>query len=114
MLNTPRRGSIHDLIQSDAQIAHLNDLNVLINNTRDFEMFKKFLDSKQALNDILCWLDIEAYTRIDPGEYEQIEEHARMLKKLYLNKKYIFSKNGPIDSEAQNIVYCFFRLSYFS
>jgi hypothetical protein len=27
-----------------------------------------------------------------------------MLRKKYLNKKYLFSKNGPLDEETQNIV----------
>jgi len=30
-----------------------------------------------------------------------------MLKAKYLNKKYFFNKNGPIDEETQNIVYEF-------
>ncbi|CAF0779308.1 unnamed protein product [Brachionus calyciflorus] len=80
------------------------DLNELITDTRDFEMFKSFLESNGALNDIQCWIDIEAYTRIDPNEQQKIEEQARRLKKLYLNKKYLFSKNGPIDSETQNLI----------
>lgn len=83
------------------------DLNELMNNTRDFEMFKSFLESNNALNDILCWMDIEAYSRIDPFEEEKIEEQARRLKRLYLNKKYLFSKNGPIDDDTQNLVIYF-------
>jgi len=27
-----------------------------------------------------------------------------MLRKKYLNKKYLFSKNGPLDEETQNLV----------
>lgn len=80
------------------------DLNELITNTRDFEMFKSFLESQDALTDILCWIDIEAYSRIDPNDHDLIEEQAKKLKKFYLNKKYLFSKNGPIDSETQNLV----------
>ncbi|RNA26889.1 regulator of G- signaling 22 [Brachionus plicatilis] len=80
------------------------DLNELITNTRDFEMFKSFLESKNALTDILCWMDIEAYSRIDPNDHDLIEEQAKKLKKLYLNKKYLFSKNGPIDQETQNLI----------
>ncbi len=38
------------------------DINELINNTRDLEMFKKFLENQMALNDLLCWMDIEAYS----------------------------------------------------
>ena len=38
------------------------DLNELINNTRDLEMFKKFLENQNAINDLLCWMDIEAYS----------------------------------------------------
>jgi hypothetical protein len=34
-----------------------------------------------------------------------IDEKARMLRRKYLNKKYFFSKNGPIDEETQNMVY---------
>ena len=39
-----------------------DDINEILNNTRDFEMFKKFLESQNALNDLLCWMDIEAYS----------------------------------------------------
>lgn len=67
-------------------------------------MFKQFLDSNQSLDDILCWMDMEAYTRLDPSDEHKIEDQARMLRKNYLNKKYFFSKNGPIDTETQNIV----------
>ena len=41
---------------------------------------------------------------MDPLDDDQIEAHAKMLKTKYLNKKYFFNKNGPIDEETQNIV----------
>lgn len=81
------------------------DLNELIGNHRELEMFKRFMESKEALNDLLCWMDIEAYLRADPNDYKGIEDQARALKRNYLNKKYLFSpKNSPIDAETQNIV----------
>lgn len=83
----------------------LFDLNELVGNNREFEMFKRFLESHGALNDILCWMDIEAYLRADPNDYNGIEDQARALKRNYLNKKYLFSpKKSPIDAETQNIV----------
>jgi hypothetical protein len=106
-----RFSSLHDLAAFDsARSSQLTskpknfDLNELMNNSRELEMFKQFLESQQALNDLLCWMDIEAYTRIDPNDVKLIEEHARMLKRKYLNKKYLFSNNSPIDAEAQNLV----------
>lgn len=39
-----------------------DDINEILNNTRDFEMFKNFLDQQNALNDLFCWMDIEAYS----------------------------------------------------
>lgn len=81
------------------------DLNELIGNHRELEMFKRFLESHDAINDLLCWMDIEAYLRADPHDYNAIEDQARALKRNYLNKKYLFSaKNSPIDAETQNIV----------
>lgn len=80
------------------------DLNDLINHSRELEMFKEFLDSQNALNDLYCWMDIEAYTRLHPNELKLIEEQARMLKRKYLNKKYLFSANSPIDADTQNLV----------
>jgi hypothetical protein len=50
---------------------------------------------------------ISQISQLDPLEDEQIEIHAKMLKAKYLNKKYFFNKNGPIDEETQNIVYEF-------
>jgi len=47
--------------QSTISLNRMLDLNEIMNNTRDFEMFKKFLESNNALNDLLCLLDIEAY-----------------------------------------------------
>jgi hypothetical protein len=47
--------------QSSISLNRMLDLNEIMNNTRDFEMFKKFLESNNALNDLLCLLDIEAY-----------------------------------------------------
>jgi len=110
--------------QSTISLNRMLDLNEIMNNTRDFEMFKKFLESNNALNDLLCLLDIEAYrynqafyipccitkynlfqhSQIDSNKKSEIEEHARMLRKKYLNKKYLFSKNGPLDEETQNLV----------
>ena len=82
------------------------DLNTFITkNMREFEMFKKFMESQGSLTDLLCWMDIEAYIRIDANDKAKIEEHACMLKKRYFNKKYFFARDGPIDPEAQNLVY---------
>ena len=39
-----------------------DDINEVLNNTREFEMFKKFLEHHNGLNDLLCWMDIEAYS----------------------------------------------------
>jgi hypothetical protein len=36
-------------------------LKEIINNSREFEMFKAFLQSKNALIDVLFWQDLEAY-----------------------------------------------------
>lgn len=81
------------------------DLNELVGNHRELEMFQKFLESHRALNDLHCWMDIEAYLRADPNDYNRIEDQARALKRNYLNKKYLFSaKKSPIDAETQNIV----------
>ena len=99
--DTPNQSSLTFKNRSD-------DINEILNNTRDFEMFKKFLDQHNALNDLYCYMDIEAYSRLDIKDNEQIESHARMLKKKYLNKKYFFAKKGPIDEETQNIVRSFF------
>lgn len=44
------------------------------------------------------------FSQIDEEDIERIEEHAKMLKRKYLNKKYFFSQTGPIDHETQNIV----------
>jgi hypothetical protein len=35
---------------------------------------------------------------------ENKENHAKMLRKRYLNKKYFFADKGPIDVEVQNEV----------
>lgn len=87
------------------------DLNELINNSRELEMFKKFLESHGALTDLFCWMDIEAYLRADPNDYKAIEDQARALKRNYLNKKYLFSsQKSPIDAETQNIVSFIFTI----
>lgn len=81
------------------------DLNELINNARDLEQFKCFLEHHGALTDLLCWMDIEAYLRLDANDYARIEDAARALKRHYLNKKYLFSSTkSPIDANTQNIV----------
>jgi hypothetical protein len=87
------------------------DQNAFITkNTREFEMFKKFLESQTSINDLLCWMDIEAYTRLDPNDRAKIEDHARMLKKRYFNKKYFFARDGPIDADTQNLVIYFMSI----
>jgi hypothetical protein len=94
--------SLADMSKVDFESIDLNGF--MTKNTREFEMFKQFLDSMSAINDLLCWMDIEAYTRLDPTDRVKIEEHSRMLKKRYFNKKYFFAKDGPIDAETQNLV----------
>ncbi len=116
-INTSRKASFGDSAafsltnsnQNELVASKLNfdalDMNeFIIRNTRELEQFKKFLDSHGSLNDLLCWMDIEAYMRIDPNETYRIEQHAKMLKKRYFNKKYFFAKDGSVDSETQNLV----------
>ena len=45
----------------DVETLRSMDLKDLFNDSRDLEMFKKFLMSHNALNDILFWMDVEEY-----------------------------------------------------
>jgi hypothetical protein len=40
----------------------LMDITELISNTRDYEMFRRFLESHNSINDLDCWMDIEAFS----------------------------------------------------
>ncbi len=40
----------------------LMDVAELISNTRDYEMFRRFLESHNSINDLDCWMDIEAFS----------------------------------------------------
>lgn len=101
--NEESQTSMVDLSQIDFENLDLEKF--MTKNTREFEMFKKFLESQGFTNDLTCWMDIEAYMRLDPNDRAGIESHARMLKKRYFNKKYFFAKNGgPIDAESQNLI----------
>ncbi len=44
------------------------------------------------------------FRQINPEDIQRIEEHAIMLKRKYINKKYFFSQTGPVDQYTQNIV----------
>lgn len=90
--------------QTNISVNSFTDLGDLISNSKDYEMFRKFLDTQNALNDLDCWIDIEAFSQIEATDQEAIDNAARLLRKKYLNKKYLFSKNGPIDEETQNII----------
>lgn len=62
-----------------------------------------FLNEAYAAEDLMCWMDIEAYRGISAKEDSMREYKARQLRKKYLNKQYYFGPNSPASKEAQRL-----------
>uniref|UniRef100_H2Z5E4 RGS domain-containing protein n=1 Tax=Ciona savignyi TaxID=51511 RepID=H2Z5E4_CIOSA len=76
----------------------------LIRNRIELEFFRKFLEENFAKNDLLCWLDIEAFKRVSHSANEKRDEKAKEIRAKYLHKKYFFGPNSPATKDEQNQV----------
>ena len=61
-IHNPTSSFVNSSANFSARSLGLMDIAELISSTKDFEMFKKFLDSQNSLIDLECWMDIEAFS----------------------------------------------------
>uniref|UniRef100_H0UXV6 Regulator of G-protein signaling 22 n=1 Tax=Cavia porcellus TaxID=10141 RepID=H0UXV6_CAVPO len=76
--------------------------NDLLNNKLEFEHFRQFLGVHSSSMDLMCWIDIEQFRRINYKDQNQREAKSIYIKKKYLNKKYFFGPNSPASLYQQN------------
>ncbi|XP_053915954.1 regulator of G-protein signaling 22 isoform X2 [Cuculus canorus] len=74
------------------------NLSDLIHDKEKLEQFWAFLNEHSAGMDLMCWLDIEQFRKMDK---EKREEKYKDIKNKYLNKKYFFGPNSPATREQQ-------------
>lgn len=60
-----------------------------------------FLNEKSAAEDLMCWLDIEAFRGVSVTDRAFRSLKAKELRKQYLHKGYYFGPNSPASKEAQ-------------
>ncbi|KAL4236453.1 GTPase activator [Mactra antiquata] len=99
-----------DPVYDEALIDNIPDefkdytLEKLVHNRIELEHFRNFLAENYASMDIMCWMDIEAYRRINHADEKKRDAKAREIKMKYLNKKYFFGANSPAGKEGQEKV----------
>lgn len=63
-----------------------------------------FLNKHCAAEDLMCWMDIEAFRGL-PATDKYFRDHkARQIRKAYFNKNYFFGPKSPASKEAQRQV----------
>ena len=75
-----------------------------LSNQTELHYFRKFMEEKQALNDLLCFLDIEEYRRVPHTDGATRNSLASQIKEKFLNKKYFFNANSPANKMNQKKV----------
>jgi len=66
-----------------------------------FLYFQIFLNENCAAEDLMCWLDIEAFRAIPAVDKAVRNLKAKHLRKQYFTKNYYFGSNSPASKEAQ-------------
>jgi hypothetical protein len=75
-----------------------------VHSRLELEHFRHFLADHYASTDLLCWMELEAFKRIPPGEEAKRDAKAREIKQKYLNKKYFFGPSSPAGKQGQEQV----------
>ncbi|EDV23133.1 uncharacterized protein TRIADDRAFT_58106 [Trichoplax adhaerens] len=76
-----------------------------LSNRSELEFLRKFLEEKQSVNDLLCFLDIEEYRRVPHTDGATRNLLASQIKEKYLNRKYFFNANSPANKMVQKKIY---------
>lgn len=73
--------------------------------TRNFVLSQIFLNEHFAAQDLMCWMEIEAFRGIPVGDRTIRDIKAKQLRSHYFNKKYYFGPNSPATKEQQRQVH---------
>ena len=60
-----------------------------------------FLNKCCAAEDLMCWMDIEAFRGLPASDKYFRSMKAKQIRKVYFNKKYFFGPKSPASKEAQ-------------
>ena len=63
-----------------------------------------FLNENMAAQDLMCWMEIEAFRGIPPKDGYLRDLKARELRMRYFTKKYLLGPRSPASKEAQRQV----------
>lgn len=63
-----------------------------------------FLNEQCAAQDLMCWMEIEAFRGIPVSDKTMRNVKAKQLKGRYFNKSYLFGPNSPASKEGQRQV----------
>ena len=64
-----------------------------------------FLNEHLAAQDLMCWMEIEAFRGIPVSDKTMRDIKAKQLRSNYFTKKYFFGPNSPATKEQQRQVY---------
>ncbi|XP_064382718.1 regulator of G-protein signaling 22-like isoform X2 [Halichondria panicea] len=76
-------------------------LNDIMKNRIELDHFKIYLNEHCAAQDLMCWMEIEAFRGIPINDKTIRNMKAKQLKTRYFNKGYLFGPNSPATKEAQ-------------
>lgn len=79
-------------------------LNDILKNDEELEHFKMFLNECHGAQDLLCWMEIEAFRAIPTLNKHLRHYTAKQLRSKYFTKEYFFGPNSPASIEAQREV----------
>eukprot|EP00731_Ephydatia_muelleri_P031590 Em0023g97a len=79
-------------------------LSDILKNDEELEQFKMFLNECQGAQDLMCWMEIEAFRAIASGNKHLRHYTAKQLRQKYFTKEYFFGPNSPTTREAQREV----------
>jgi len=64
-----------------------------------------FLNEHCAAQDLMCWMEIEAFRGVPVNDRTIRNMKAKQLKGRYFTKSYLFGANSPASKEAQRQVH---------
>lgn len=105
-------GSDSSFSDDESDIKGPQTFQKTLSNQTELNYFRKFMEEKQAHNDLLCFLDIEEYRRVPHTNGAARNLLATQIREKFLNKKYFFNANSPANKMNQKKVSSLFIFIY--
>ena len=106
--------SLNDIMRNRTELEHFkvystrteaNSLYVCAYLCINSNLSQIFLNERLAAQDLMCWMEIEAFRGIPASDRTIRDIKAKQLRTNYFNKKYFFGPNSPATKEQQRQVH---------